>query len=56
MSEFSDSYHLRTNDPVEAVRLLHRLGRAGAVLPVEGEWVTFLVDGPMSGPMAELVK
>ncbi|TNE48761.1 MAG: hypothetical protein EP343_15235 [Deltaproteobacteria bacterium] len=56
MSEFSDSYHLRTNDPLEAVRLIHTLGCAGVVLPLVGEWVTFLVEGPTSGPMAELVE
>src|ERR1700742_18635 len=45
MSEFSDSYHLRTKDPVEVSKLLRAARRHGAVLPTTTRYVPFLVDG-----------
>jgi hypothetical protein len=51
MSEFSDSFHLRTDDPGAAEALLRRADVRGAILlPVEGPFVAFLVD-PESDPM-----
>lgn len=44
MSEFSESYHLRTERSEDAVDLLHRAKLKGYVFqPVNG-WVTFLAD------------
>lgn len=44
MSEFSDSFHLRTTNPVDAEALLKRASVHGAILlPTEGPFVTFLV-------------
>jgi len=46
MSEFSESYHLKTGQASEAVELLRRAGVSGFVFPPENGWVTFLaVDG-----------
>lgn len=56
MSEFSDSYHLRTNNPLEAVELIRTTERTGAVLPPQGNWTTFLIEGPTSAPLADLVE
>jgi hypothetical protein len=45
VSETSDSFHLRTDDPSAAEALLLRAGVRGAILlPVEGPFVAFLVD------------
>lgn len=42
MSEFSQSYHLRSADPAEAVALLERAALSGWVFPAGNDWVTFL--------------
>ena len=46
MSEVSESYHLRTNDPAEGVELLRRVGLHGFVFPPSDGWTTILVEGP----------
>lgn len=45
MSEFSDSYHLRTRDPARVIQLLRAAKRYGAVLPTSTGFVPFLVEG-----------
>src|SRR5215510_591113 len=46
MSEFSESYHLRTGRADDAVALLRRAGVAGFVFPPRNGWVTFVAaDG-----------
>lgn len=45
MSEFSESWHLRTMEPQEAVKLLEQAERRGYVFEEENGWVTFVADG-----------
>lgn len=45
MSEFSESYHLRTARTEDAVALLRRAGVAGFVFPPRKGWVTFVAEG-----------
>ncbi len=58
MSEFSDSYHLRTADPADVARLLRAARRYGAVLPTSTAFVPFLVDGASEAgaPIDDVVK
>jgi hypothetical protein len=44
MSEFSESYHLRSDRAQDAVDLLRRAGRKGFVLEPEEGWVSFVAD------------
>ncbi|WP_166242663.1 hypothetical protein [Paenibacillus turpanensis] len=46
MSEFSSSFHLRTERPQDAIDLLQNAGSTGFVFPETNGWVTFLADGP----------
>ncbi|WP_141504672.1 hypothetical protein [Paenibacillus luteus] len=49
MSEFSQSYHLRTSDKEEVITLLKRSGKHGYVFEPTNGWVTFVVaDGDFS--------
>ncbi|OME78597.1 hypothetical protein BK120_22935 [Paenibacillus sp. FSL A5-0031] len=49
MSEFSQSYHLRTSDKEEAISLLNRSGKHGYVFESTNGWVTFVIaDGNFS--------
>ncbi|WP_079908318.1 hypothetical protein [Paenibacillus sp. 32352] len=45
MSEFSESYHLKTADRDEVVRLLNQTGKKGYVFEETNGWVTFVFDG-----------
>jgi hypothetical protein len=46
MSEFSESYHLRSERPEDACELLRQLGLSGYVYPPASGWVTFVAaDG-----------
>jgi hypothetical protein len=45
MSEYSESYHLRSEDQTDGVRLLNRAGVNGLVYPPANGWVTILADG-----------
>ncbi len=55
MSEFSESYHLRSEHAEDAVQLLRRAGRRGYVYqPVNG-WVTFVVEDGNFEPDARIV-
>ena len=42
MSEFSESAHLRSNNPEEAIDLLRRAKVAGYVFPASNGWVSFV--------------
>lgn len=39
MSEFSDSYHLRTDDPTQVAQLVRAVRRFGAVLATTGPYI-----------------
>lgn len=55
MSEFSESYHLRTERQEDAAELLKQTGLHGYVFPVTNGWVTLLAEGGMFEPDAGLV-
>src|SRR5688572_20278635 len=44
MSEFSESYHLRSESPGDAIQLLRRAKRKGFVYESTNGWVTFLPE------------
>jgi hypothetical protein len=46
MSEFSASYHIRTNDKTKVVDLIKDSDNKGYVFEETNGWVTFLIDGP----------
>lgn len=46
MSEVSSSYHILTDDPIDAQSLIRRAGWCGVMFPQEGAYVTFLVNSP----------
>jgi len=55
MSEFSESYHLRSERAEDAIDLLRRAGRKGYVYqPVNG-WVTFVAEEGIFEPDARIV-
>lgn len=45
MSEFSESFHLRSNDAQAAVALLHSAGVDGYVFAAQDGWVSFVYEG-----------
>jgi hypothetical protein len=56
MSEFSESYHLRSERADDAVELLRRVKRKGYVYqPVNG-WVSFVADGGEFEPDERIVS
>jgi hypothetical protein len=55
MSEFSESYHLRSERAEDAIEILQRAGRKGFVYePVNG-WVTFLAEEGVFEPDERIV-
>ena len=56
MSEFSDSYHLKTNDPTDAVKLLKRAEVKGYVFPESQGWVTLVAEGDEMMPNKNLIR
>lgn len=50
MSEFSESYHLRSERTEDAITLLRRAGCKGYVCQASGGWVTFVADGGIFEP------
>ncbi|SFF17492.1 hypothetical protein SAMN04487969_116113 [Paenibacillus algorifonticola] len=46
MSEFSDSYHMKSNHRENAVKLIENSGNKGFVFEEANGWVTFLIEGP----------
>jgi hypothetical protein len=55
MSDFSESYHLRTERTDDAIELLKGLGRKGFVFEPANGWVTFVVDGGNFEPDQQIV-
>ncbi len=45
MSEFSESYHLRTDNQQDVVNLIKETNNKGYVFPAQNGWVTFVVEG-----------
>ncbi|MGN7761919.1 hypothetical protein [Paenibacillus sp. 22594] len=45
MSEFSESYHLRSSDREDVVKLLRASGNTGYVFPEANGWITFVIEG-----------
>ncbi|WP_068774276.1 hypothetical protein [Paenibacillus sp. FJAT-26967] len=45
MSEFSASYHLKTNHREAAVRLIKQSGSEGYVYEESNGWMTFVIEG-----------
>lgn len=55
MSEFSESYHLRSEWAEDAVDLLRRAKRKGYVYPPVNGWVTFVADEGVFEPDERIV-
>ncbi len=55
MSEFSESYHLRSERSEDAVELLQAVRRRGYVYAPSNGWVTFLATGSTFEPDEEIV-
>ncbi len=56
MSEFSESYHLKSSQPEEAVAILRAASRKGYVFPSENGWVTFLAADGNFEPDQRIIK
>jgi len=56
MSEFSESYHLKSADPQDAVAILRRAGLAGYVFPAAHGWVSFVADEGQFAPDLRIVR
>ncbi len=55
MSEFSESYHLRSRDTADTVALLRRAGVDGFVFPSAEGWTAFVAEGGTFAPDERLV-
>lgn len=55
MSEYSESYYLRSEEQNEGVQLLERARLHGYVFPPSGGWVQILADGPKVVPNIRLL-
>jgi len=55
MSEFSESYHLRSERAEDAVELLRRAKRKGYVYPPANGWVTFVAEEGVFEPDERIV-
>ncbi|KGE16808.1 hypothetical protein [Paenibacillus wynnii] len=56
MSEFSESYHLLSNNQQEGVSLLQNAGIGGFVFPETNNWVTLLPEGDIFELNNELIS
>jgi hypothetical protein len=56
MSNWSESYHLRSDDQADGVNLLQRAGLSGYVYPPANDWVTLFAEGAPFNLNRELVK
>lgn len=56
MSEFSESYHLRTSDREAAVNLIRNSGNTGYVFAETNGWVSFLIEGANFSVNPEVIK
>ena len=55
MSEFSESYHLRSEQAEDAIELLRRARVRGYVYQAANGWVTFLAEGGVFEPDQRIV-
>lgn len=55
MSEFSESYHLRSISQNDGVELLRRAGLKGFVFPPANAWVTIVAEGAPYEPNKKLI-
>ncbi len=55
MSEFSESYHLRSERAEDAIDLLRHTGLKGYVFKPSDGWVTFVIENPMFKPDPKIV-
>jgi hypothetical protein len=55
MSEFSESYHLRSESQQDGVALLRAAGLRGYVFPPENGWVTVVAEGEEFEPNQRLI-
>jgi hypothetical protein len=56
VSEFSESYHLRSERADDAAELLRSVKRKGYVYPPVNGWVSFVADGGVFEPDAGIVS
>ncbi len=56
MSEFSESYHLKSNNQTDAVSLLKKASLSGHVLPQHNGWVSFVVKESQFEPIDKLIS
>lgn len=56
MSEFSDSYHIRSDNQQDGVDLLRAAGLQGYVFPAENGWVTVVAEGEAFEPNQRLIR
>ncbi len=54
MSEFSESFHLRTKDKNEGKELLKRIGVSGIVFEPTNGWVTVIPDGELNSQISPM--
>ena len=54
MSEFSESFHLRTNEKKEGIELLKNLGITGIVFDAINNWVTVLPEGELNSQISPM--
>jgi hypothetical protein len=55
MSEFSDSYHLRSDSQQDGIDVLRTAGLRGYVFPAENGWVTVVAKGRSFKPNKRLI-
>jgi len=55
MSEFSESFHLRTDKQADGVNLLQRAGLCGAVFSASRGWVTIVPESGLCEAVAQMV-
>lgn len=55
MSEFSDSYHLRSDNQQDGIDILRAAGLRGYVFPAENGWVTVVAKGRSFKPNKRLI-
>lgn len=56
MSEVSESYHLKTNEIMDGIKLLQEMGVSGFVFPSENDWVTIVAKGEVFTKNHDLIR
>ena len=54
MSEFSESYHLRTNNKDDGIALLNKMGARGIVFEQTNGWITVLPEGELNSQIGNV--